>query len=422
MSERITTLANGVRVVTIKIWDVSSVSVGVFVRTGSRNESKALNGVSHALEHMAYKGTETRSCRDIAVTAERLGAACNAYTSKDTTAYYMHGLSKHAPVFVELLADMMQNNIFPQEELEREREVISQEFHMYEDDANATAFDLIDIASYGKNTPLGRTILGPLKNIKRFTREDLLGYMHQHYHGDNMIVGVAGGVDHDEAVRMVEDFFGDVKKTPKDYSNFIETPVYKGGVAIKRRAAFTQSTVLMAFPVESLRGHYHADLVLGELLGSGVSSPLFEEIREKRGLCYGVSSTTHLMDTSGQLLISASTTQEHLKEYFVATCNVLKRVADKITPVDLERAINMINVATVREQESIFRRLENSAENVFLYGTLPDVLSEIHSIEEVTADQVRERLCLMLTKNPSLALVGKGSDESLFTLLKEAIK
>jgi predicted Zn-dependent peptidase len=407
MSERITTLTNGVRVVTIEMPHIDSVSVGVFVRTGSRNESKKLNGISHFLEHMAFKGTTTRSCRDIALGVERLGAYMNAYTSKDTTCYYMNGLAKHAGLFVDMLSDMVQNNAFPADELERERGVILQEFNQYEDDAGSTAWNLYDAVSFG-GQPMGMTILGPKKNIKAFTRDDFMEYVTTQYTAPNMIVGVAGNINHDDIVALVEQGFASVSKGAP---NTVQPTQHQGGIKIKRKAAFTQSTVLMGFPVANLKQSYLPDLVASSVLGDGMSSPLFTDIREKRGLSYHISSGRHMMDDLGQLYVVAGTTPEHLEEFFNATCDVLQTNATTVDPIDLERAINQISVAEVRKQERPFSRIEDAAEDLFTYGHMVDKRDFVNQVSQVTADQVQQSIQRALKQMPSIAIVGKGADE-----------
>lgn len=420
MIPQITTLTNGIRVVTHRMPHIDSVSVGVFVRTGSRNESEDINGISHFLEHMAFKGTETRSGKEIAIAVERLGAMMNAYTSKDTTAYYMVGLSKHTATFVELLSDMLQHNSFPEDEIERERGVIIQEFNQYQDDADSIANNLYDHVAY-LNHPMGRSIVGPKRNIQRFTRADFKRYMDVHYHASNLIIGVAGNIDHDETVRLVEQWFGDVPESSSS-SLYTKVPNYFGGIKSKKKAAFTQSTVMLGWPIETLRGDHYADVVASTLLGDGFSSPLFEEIREKRGLAYHVASYHHLMDTVGQSYIHANTTAEHLDEFFNATCDVLKTVATTVNPIDLERAINTLTVSEVRKQERGFGILASAAEDIFTYGSIIEPRETIQRIESVTHVDVQQSFERMLKKMPTITVVGKGADDRFLQIVQDKLK
>src|SRR5262245_7222069 len=199
----VATLDNGVRVVALTLPHVESACVSVFVRTGSRNESARQNGISHVVEHMAFKGTESRSCQQINLDAERLGAEVNAHTDKDHTAYHMRGLAQHAGHFVQMLADIVQRGTFPESELEREREVLLQEYIEEEDDALSAAYRLFDRLCYGSHA-LAQPVMGTRANIERLTRDDLLAYVRSQYTGANLVVGVAGRVDADAFVREVE--------------------------------------------------------------------------------------------------------------------------------------------------------------------------------------------------------------------------
>ena len=209
-NDRATTVAvlpNGVRVVVLRLPHLASASVSVFVRTGSAHETPQLNGISHFVEHMAFKGTHERDCQRINLDAERLGAEVNAHTDKDHTAYHMRGLKRHAGDFVRMLGDIVRNGTFPEAELEREREVILHEFAEDEDDSLSTAFKLFDQTCWGTH-PLAQAVIGTRRNIRRFSRADLLGYVGRQYSGENVVVGVAGDVDPDAAVAAAEAAFG----------------------------------------------------------------------------------------------------------------------------------------------------------------------------------------------------------------------
>ena len=201
------TLANGVRLVTIRLPHLDTVCVSVFVRTGSAHETKRLNGVSHFVEHMAFKGTHERDCQRINLDAERLGAEVNAHTDKDHTAYHMRGMARDAGEFVRMLGDIVLCSTFPEAELERERQVILHEVTEDEDDAMSAAFKLFDKTCYGAH-PIGQPVIGTRTNIKRFSRDELLGYVQRQYSGANVIVGVAGNVDPQVILVAVETAFG----------------------------------------------------------------------------------------------------------------------------------------------------------------------------------------------------------------------
>lgn len=418
MTQPVTTFANGARAIVVNRPHTQGVSVAVFVNTGSSNETKELNGISHFLEHMAFKGTSRRNYMQISQDVERLGADINAYTSKETTAYYVSGLAKHTGIFIDLISDILLHSELPENEIEQERGVIIQEYNMRNDSAGSIAWDLYDNTSFGKSS-YGRSILGPKGNIERFKRDDFLGYIKRQYTGPNIIIGVAGNVDEAETLKLIEEAFSGIASGK---TNVVKPPEYKGGIAIKRKAAFKQTKVLMGFPGASMRGNYFTDLVAASVIGGGMSSPLFNEIREKRSLAYSVSSGFSNSGQVGQFYISAGTSAEHLDEYFKATCGVLKDIAVKIDPVDLERAQNGLAVNVSRTAESRFSLLESYAEELFTYNETRDFTQFTDAIMNVTADQVSARVAELITKQPTIAIVGKGGEDRFLDLVKDNLR
>ncbi|MEO6363862.1 MAG: pitrilysin family protein, partial [Caldimonas sp.] len=244
----VATLANGVRVVTIALPHLETASVSVFVRTGSSHESRRLNGISHFAEHMAFKGTHGRSCQQINLDAERLGAEVNAHTDKDHTAYHMRGMADDAGRFITMLGDIVRNSTFPAEELERERQVILHEVMEDDEDALSTADKLFDKLAFGAH-PLAQPVIGSRHNIGRFSRDELLEYVQQQYTGRNVVVGVAGNIDRDRVVRDAEAAFGDMAAGS---DNAVAPALYRGGVAAKAQAATSQSHIVFGYPIPSL--------------------------------------------------------------------------------------------------------------------------------------------------------------------------
>jgi predicted Zn-dependent peptidase len=399
----VATLRNGVRIVTIRLPHLDSASVSVFVRTGSAHESRRLNGISHFAEHMAFKGTATRDCQRINLDAERLGAEVNAHTDKDHTAYHMRGMARHAGAFVQMLSDIVRNSTFPEAELERERQVILHEFTEDEDDALSTAFKLFDKTCYGVH-PVGQPVIGTRANIRRFTRDDLLGYVQQQYGGANVIVGVAGNVDPDAVLRDAQAAFDSM---PRGAENSLDAPVYAGGIAARRLPGAPQTHVVLGFPIPSLTQDYHASTVAATLFGEGMSSPLMDQVRERRGLVYYAACSADVMESSAQFVIEASTAPEHLDEYFGQVMRLLAEHAQRVDPVDLERARNQIAVRSLRVQEQPFMRLEAAAQDLFGLGRVRPRAELLGLTEAVTAEQVRAEFERMLGQAAAVALAGK---------------
>lgn len=412
----VATLDNGVRVVAIRLPHLGTASVSVFVRTGSRHETPGLNGVSHFVEHMAFKGTHLRDCHQINLDAERLGADVNAHTDKDHTAYHMQGLAQHAGQFIRMLGDIVQNSTFPQDELTREREVILQEFLEDGDDALSAAYKLFDQACFGSHA-IAQPVIGTRDCIERVSRDDLLGYVQRQYSGANVVVGVAGNIDPAVMVEHAREAFG--KMTP-GAANVLAPPVYVGGSKTRRLPGNSQSHVVLGFPIPTLHDDYHAAVVGAALFGEGMSSPLMHEIRERRGLVYFAACSADVMDVCGQFVIEASTTPEHLDEFFIEVAKLLADHATRTDEVGLERARNQIAVRMLRAQEHPSRRLEDAAQDLFVHGRVRSRTELVAKVEAVTGEQVRAVFQAMLASPVSVAVagkIGKGTNHRFLDIL-----
>src|SRR5476651_749000 len=417
LDSRITTLANGLRVVSINLPHVESASVCAFINVGSRNETPELNGISHVLEHLAFKGTTTRTAEQVAMDLEYLGADVNAYTSKDRTAYYATGLREHIPTFVELIADVLKNSTFPAAELERERKVIQQEIAQCKDEYKACAYELHDTVLYG-DQPLGRLIIGTSENVDRFTREDLIAYMQSHYTGVNMIVGVVGNLDHDEVLALVTDHFSSIERGELNVSVL---PVQQSGYA-EQFFDIEQSHVLLTFPAaNSIDPLHYAEAIASTVLSDGMSSPLFSEVREKRGLVYNIHSFTDMLDNAGAFYIYAATTPDNFEALFPVVLDELRKLTTVVNQRDLERAKNQLRVRLTRRQERGFGLLSSTIENLFTYGRSPSLTETLDKIAAVTEDDVMAAFTRWLTATPSLSISGPGADSAHYETVLRAL-
>ncbi len=412
----VATLANGVRVMAIRQPHVETVGVSVFVRSGSQHESARLNGISHVVEHMAFKGTHERDCQQINLDAERLGADVNAHTDKDHTAFQMSGLARDAGHFVEMLGDIVRHCTFPEAELERERQVILHEYLEDEDDALSTAYKLYDKTCFGAH-PIGQPVIGTRRNIERFTREDLLDYVQQQYTGANTIVGIAGAIDPQAMLRAAEATFADL---PAGTPNTIETPAYFGGIASRRQSGCSQTHVVLGYPIPSLRDDDPAGLVAAALFGEGMSSPLMDQIRERRGLAYYAACTAEERELCGLFSIEATTMPEHLDELFIEVTRLLAMQAEHIDPIGLERARNQILVRLLRDRERPLRRLEDAAQDMYVRGRVRSRAELMARVHDVDADRLRAAFARLLEMPPTIAIagkVGKGLNERVLEIL-----
>ena len=382
----------------------ATVSLSVFIRTGSLHESARLNGISHLVEHMAFKGTATRSCQQINLDAEALGAEVNAHTDKDHTAFHIEGLPHDLPAFVAQLADIVLNSSFPADELARERHVIEQEFSEFEEDPVGMAFQLFDRACYGTH-PAGQPVIGKRANLRRFTRDELLDYVRRQYSASNVVVAAAGPVEFAPFLRAVEAAFGAM---PMGTPNQVAPPIWQGGVKASPMAGSGQCQVVIGFEAPPLADPAHVAYVLAAaLLGEGMSSPLLDEIRERRGLAYHAACTADILPLAGQFVIEAATAPEQAEALLVAVDQLLRQQADAIDPVGLERARQQLTVRALRALEQPTRRLEAAAQDLFTLGQLRDTQDWLLQLQAVTAEQARGVFASMRTgRGAAVALAG----------------
>ena len=398
----IETLPNGVRVVALPMPHLHTASVSVFVRVGSAHESRALNGIGHVLEHMAFKGTHTRDAHHVNLDAERLGAEVNAHTDKDHTAYHMRGLGTHAPQFVTMLADIVRHATFPDDELAREREVLLQEVAEVEDDPMTIAYQQFDQACWGLH-PAAQPVIGLRRVIERCTRAQLLEHVQQHYTGCNTVVAAAGAIDVNAVVQAAVAAFGDM---PRGMPQALPPADYSSGIRVKRMDVGRQTHLVLGYPMAA-RG---ADDAAGELaaavLGDGMSSPLLLELREKRGLVYHAACNVDRFEFGGQLAVEASFAPKHLNTVLRETVRLVQRHAEQVDPVDLERARNQVIVRLMRHDERLTQRTEDAALDLFALQRVRTVAERLAHMHDVSGEQVRDAFARMRGAGVSVALTG----------------
>ncbi|MEJ8840242.1 M16 family metallopeptidase [Ramlibacter sp. AN1133] len=410
------TLANGVRLLAVPVAHVQSASVGVFLRVGSRDETPQSNGISHVLEHMAFKGTATRTVQAINLDAERLGADVNAFTSKDTTGYFMSGLARHVPQFLEMTADIVLNSTFPEAELKRELEVIRQEAIEYDEDPEESSSELLDRAIWGEHA-MGMPVIGTVENIERFTRDDVVQHVSSHYHADNAVVAAAGNFDIEAFFALAERLFegmprsGDARPAGPP-----ATPKYVGSAVGRRFSRVSQVFLNLAYPVAPPQGEGMtqqrwrlAASLASILFGGGMSAPFTDTVRERMGLAYTAQSTSESGDAWFNFIVHAITTPDKLEQLMTATGGLLREHAARIDPVHLERAKNQLSVSRVRSSERTYAAMERAVEDLFVRGAVATPGETIALIEAITEDEVRGVFERMLRHPPALSITGKGA-------------
>jgi predicted Zn-dependent peptidase len=396
MTARVSRLANGLRVATDTVHTVDTVSLGIWVDVGTRHEPAAINGAAHFLEHMAFKGTERRSARAIAEEIEAVGGHLNAYTSRESTAYYAKVLKENVPLALDILADILQNSTFDPEELERERTVILQEIGQANDTPDDIIFDHLQECAYPAQA-MGRPVLGKPEIIRSLSRDAVVSYLRDHYGARRMVVAAAGNIEHERLVGLAEKLLCDF---PAERSVSTEPARYSGGDRREERD-LEQLHLVVGFPGVMLGDpDYYAASVLSTAFGGGMSSRLFQEIREKRGLVYAIHSFVHGYRDGGLFGIYAGTGEEEAAELIPALCEETTKLEDGLAPVELSRAKAQMKAGLLMSLESTSARCEQLAQHLLIYGTpfdcwrsAPPVIAALGPLSRLEEyDKLRARL------------------------------
>lgn len=400
----VSTLGNGVRVVSYRMPHVETVSLGVWVNVGARHESKSENGISHFLEHMAFKGTEQRTARDIAEEIEQVGGELNAATSLETTAYYARVLKADVGLALELIADILQNPRYSLDDLEREREVILQEIASTRDSPEEIAYDLMNEIAYPEQ-PLGRPILGTQATVKKFSTEDIRGFLRRHYTANRIVVAAAGKVDHDALVRLAEKLFGQVARSTEVVPDIV-TAAYRGGARASDKA-FEQSHLLLGFEGPHYRDPtFYTAQVFSGLFGGGMSSRLFQEVRERRGLCYSIYSGAWGLADTGMFSIYSATGPEMMPELIGVVRGEFERAATTVPEArEVERSKAQLKAGLMMSFESSGARVEQIARQVLVHNRIFAANELIERVEAVTPQNIRDFAQGLLERRPASAVV-----------------
>ena len=396
-------LPHGARLLVIPMPQLATVTVSVFIHSGSQHESARESGISHAVEHMVFKGTATRDARRINLDAERLGAEVNAHTDKDHTAFHMRGLPAHTGDFIRMLAELVLTPTFPGDELAREREVLLHEFTEDEDDPLSTAFKLFDKGCWGSH-PMAQPVIGSRRNLERFTREELAAWVQRHYTAERTLIGIAGPVDPDAVRREVEQAFAGMARGA---APMLAPPAWHGGVHSRRLDGSSQAHLVLGFAIPDRRADDPTAAMAAAVLGEGMSSPLLDQLREQRGLAYYAACSADVLDTAGQFVIEVSTSPAQLEAALRELERLLHEQATRIDPVDLERARNQIVVRQLRALERPLRRLEDAALEVFAFDRARTPDEALARLAGVQAADLRAQFQRMVEAGATLALAGK---------------
>lgn len=390
------------RILIDKIDHVDTVAVGVWIPVGTRMEVAANNGISHFLEHMAFKGTTSRTAFDIAQQMEAVGGDLNAYTSREVTAYYARVMAEDTPLALDILSDILQNSTFDASECERERGVILQEIGQSEDTPDDIVQDHFQRACYG-DTSMGWPVLGPAHNVQALTTDQLACFMHERYDFNQAVVSLAG---HSQALENARDSLPSLFEARSIVQHKIEPSRYLGG-EVRTERPLEQVNMIVGFE------GFHANHVDRDalslwagILGGGMASRLFQEVREKRGLVYGIHCVHQSYTDSGVLSVEAGTDPAALQELIKVIADVLCCSVDTITEEELRRAKKQASAGLMMSRESLFSRCEQQANQMLVYGKTYTPHDILKRIQAVTLADIQRAARTALNTPLSMAAIG----------------
>jgi predicted Zn-dependent peptidase len=381
-------LPNGVRVVSERMSHVRSVSIGIWIATGSRCESEPENGISHFLEHMVFKGTKNRSAEEIAKSIDAIGGGLDAFTGKELVSYNTKVLDEHLPVAFDVLSDLVLNPLFREEDIAKEKNVILEEIKMELDSPEYTVHEIL-CSNFFKGHPLGRSIIGTRKHVKSFSRKMLLDYYKRVYEPSNIVITAAGNIEHKEIYALAEKYFGSLKPVRKPKADAAPAP--RASIVLRDKKSLEQVQVYVAAPSIPIA---HKDrftcYLLNTILGAGVSSRLFQNIREKQGLAYAVSSELISYRDAGIMAVYAATSPSTAVTLVKSVARELGNLRDELVPdEELRRAKDHLKGSLMLSLESTSSRMHNLARQEMFFGRYATMDEMLEWIEDVTAEQIQ---------------------------------
>jgi predicted Zn-dependent peptidase len=382
-------LPNGLVIASEAMPHLRSASIGVWIRTGSRSEATEISGISHFIEHLLFKGTKRRSTAQIAETIDSIGGQLNAFTEKEYVGYYAKVLDEHLPIAFDLLSDMVTNPAFPSAEIERERNVIFEEINMVEDSPQELIQDIY-LEKFWEKHPLGRPIAGTKKTVARITRGDIRKFFKRHYTASNIMVAVAGNIRHREVFNLARRYFTDMKTGAPDLHG--EPPAACASRTVRKKANLEQTHLCIGTtaPPIAAEERYCAHL-LCNILGGGMSSRLFQNIREKRGLVYSIYSMLNQYRDAGTLVVYAGTAPDKAPEVVELTLREFGRLRDRlVSSRELNRAKENIKGSIMLSLESSSSRMTHLAQQMIYHNRFRELEEILKAVQQVSARDIRD--------------------------------
>ena len=401
-----TVLDNGLTIITEQMTQVRSASVGIWVRSGSRHEAVESNGISHFIEHTLFKGTRNRTSREIAIESDAIGGNVDAFTSREIASYYVKVLDEHLPRAFDLLGDLITNPLFSDEELDRERNVVMEEINMVEDTPDDLVHEVF-VANFWPDHPLGRSILGTAQTLAGFNHDRVSTHFDSVYTPRNLVVTAAGSLDHQRFMDMVASYLGGMKDRKSEIGS---TPPNSAAPRIVLNKELEQAHLLLGTRCPSMVSEdRYATHVLNVMLGGGMSSRLFQTIREEHGLAYSVFSGVNTYTDAGYLSVYAATSPEQITEVLKLTMEEFAKLKNEEVPdIELQRAKDQLKVSIMLGLESTSSRMSNLARQEIFFGRQASLDEILQRIEKVTSEDVR-RIAREVFRPEQFAVAALGS-------------
>ena len=399
---KLSTLDNGLRIVTHHMPAFESVTFGVWNNVGSRDEHEEINGTAHFLEHMAFKGTTTKTAKEIAEKVDNVGGFMNAFTSEETTAYFVQLLEQNLQVGIDVISDILQNSTFEPEELEKERGVILQEIGMYLDDPSEMVGDYWQRTAF-PNQPIGRLIIGKKEIIQSIKRDKIVNFMQNNYHPSKMVVSAAGKINHEN---FVEQISNSMINLPNGNINKRVKALYQGGEYREEKALEQVHLVLGFKGLDYYDEDYYALKIYSAIMGAGMSSRLFQEIREKRGLVYSIHTSSRSFYDTGTFQVFAGTGEKQIQELIPVLCDELQNAPKNLTDKEIEKSKTQLRSATLMATESTMSNAAIAVHQVFTKEKLINIEEILEKIKNVSKSSIEKAAKKLLSSKPTVSSIG----------------